>query len=58
MTSRFITVNAVAKLIGVHHCTARQWLESLSLQWVQIGKRHVYRIQDVKPRIEEIFGTA
>lgn len=51
---RFITVNRVATLLGIHHQTAKMMLESLQLPRVRVGRRHVYRTSDVFKHIDAL----
>ena len=51
-----ISVNRVADMLKLHHSTARAFLESLNLDTVAIGKRILYRSQDVLVKIGSLLA--
>lgn len=54
---RFISINRVATLLGIHHQTAKEMLASLGLTRVSIGKRWLYRTYDVMSHLGSALGT-
>jgi hypothetical protein len=52
----FISINKVSVFLGVHHSTAQQYLESLGLEIFVIGRRRLYRTEDVLPRLEGLLS--
>ena len=51
-----ISVNRVAVMLKMHHSTARSFLESLNFETVAIGKRILYRSQDVLVKIGSLLA--
>ena len=51
-----ISVNRVAAILKMHHSTAKTFLKSLNLDTVNIGKRMLYRSQDVLVKIGSLLA--
>jgi hypothetical protein len=52
----FISINRVASLMGIHHDTAKSYLESLNFERIRIGRRDLYRSAVVLEHLQTLFG--
>jgi DNA-binding IclR family transcriptional regulator len=54
---RFISINKIAALLGIHHATTRRYLESLKLETFVIGRRRLYRTEDVFSKVAALANV-
>jgi excisionase family DNA binding protein len=53
----FISTNKIASILGIHHDTATQLIETLKLEAVSVGKRRLFLSCDVLPILERLLGN-
>lgn len=53
-SEHFITLNEVARILDVHHSTARLTLEDAGAVRVKVGRRMVYQRTDVMLRLASL----
>jgi excisionase family DNA binding protein len=52
----FISTNKIASILGIHHDTATQLIETLKLEAVLVGHRRLFRSCDVLPLLKQLLG--
>jgi hypothetical protein len=56
-TKPFISVNKIAAILKIHHVTTSQFLETLDIKPVIIGRRRLFRSCEVLPLLDQLLGN-